>query len=50
MPAANSSALAGVRVAPATNRISSLLPCTLSTRFWPQVPMPMIAARSIAKV
>src|SRR6185295_3416318 len=45
--AANSAALAGVRVAPATNRMSSLLPWTLSTRFRPQVPRPMMAARII---
>src|SRR5262249_7967176 len=43
-----SSARAGVRVAPATNWISSLFPCTLLTRFWPQLPRPMMAARTVA--
>src|SRR5436190_12766264 len=39
-----SAALAGVCVAPATNRMCSL-PWTLVTRLRPQVPMPTIAAR-----
>src|SRR5690348_1874075 len=48
MPFASQNALArsGVRVAPASKRMTSLLPWTLDTRFWPQVPTPTIAARS----
>jgi hypothetical protein len=42
---AKSADFAGVRVAPATNWTSLLLPCTLATRFCPQVPRPTIAAR-----
>src|SRR6185503_9736908 len=40
----NSAAFPGVRVAAATKRMASLLPWTLSTRCWPQVPRPTIAA------
>jgi hypothetical protein len=43
----NSAALPGRRVVPAANRISSLLPWTLATRFCPQVPIPTMAARII---
>src|SRR5207248_1377245 len=46
-PRQNSNAFSGVRVAPATKRISSLLPCTAATRLRPQPPMPTIAARII---
>src|SRR5512132_559703 len=42
---AKSAAFAGVRVAPATKPISSLLPCTLATRLRPQLPSPTMAAR-----
>src|ERR1044071_3077885 len=42
--AQKSAAFAGVRVAPALNRMRSLLPWTAETRCWPQVPRPTIAA------
>src|SRR5919197_3684399 len=47
MPCSRAKAAAdsGVRVAPATNWIRLLRPCTLATRCRPQLPMPTIAAR-----